>query len=304
MTFLANPKLILMRNNMIARQDDMPNANFEYASNPTVTTNPLKVNMSWLNTLTGEIFVCTDNTVDNNVWTGQLGTNVPDYGLNTNLLVSYSFDETSGSAVDDSANGFDATVIGSVTRSVAGKVGTAYHSSDWSDLNSVYKTGVGNLGAQAVSLAAWVKIAAPPTNNYTPTVIAYGSRTTLARVCLVCSQNNGYALLQQYDGSASSDLDSGVLIADGTWHHVVVTTNGTAIEIFVDGVSVASTTATARSITGSDITIGSIGSASGDALVEGVIDQPSVWLGRALVLADVQALYNSGNGLPYIKFGS
>lgn len=76
MTFLANPKLILMRNNMIARQDDLPNANYEYPSNPAVTTNPTKINMSWLNTLTGETFVCTDNTTNTNVWVGNLGSYV------------------------------------------------------------------------------------------------------------------------------------------------------------------------------------------------------------------------------------
>lgn len=43
---------------------------FDYAqaSDPTTTTNPEVTNALWINTSTGAIFICTDNTVDANVW--------------------------------------------------------------------------------------------------------------------------------------------------------------------------------------------------------------------------------------------
>ncbi len=42
-------------------------------SNPLVTTNPPQVGDSWVNTTTGEIFICIDATADENVWKGTQG---------------------------------------------------------------------------------------------------------------------------------------------------------------------------------------------------------------------------------------
>jgi hypothetical protein len=46
------------------------------SSNPTVTTNPSAVGDRFINTTSGELFVATDVTTDENVWKGQLGTDV------------------------------------------------------------------------------------------------------------------------------------------------------------------------------------------------------------------------------------
>ena len=68
--YLGNPKTIIMS------QDAMPVANYEYPVNPVITSNPKYIPCSWVNTSSGEIFICTDNTTDANVWVGQLGTTV------------------------------------------------------------------------------------------------------------------------------------------------------------------------------------------------------------------------------------
>lgn len=68
--YLGNPKIVMMT------QDAMPVANYEVAGNPTITINPVRVPVSWLNTVTGEIFVCIDNTTDDNVWVGTAGTTI------------------------------------------------------------------------------------------------------------------------------------------------------------------------------------------------------------------------------------
>ena len=69
--YLGNPKLIVMQ------QDIMPIANYEMATDPTATTNPVRVPVSWLNITSGELWICTDNTTDANIWKGQLGSTVP-----------------------------------------------------------------------------------------------------------------------------------------------------------------------------------------------------------------------------------
>lgn len=45
-------------------------------TSPTTNVNPEEYPTSWVNTLTGERFVCIDNTVDANVWVGNLGTTI------------------------------------------------------------------------------------------------------------------------------------------------------------------------------------------------------------------------------------
>lgn len=55
-----------------------PASGFDYTetTNPFITTNPTAVGATWINTTSGEIFVCTDATTDANVWVGQMGTTV------------------------------------------------------------------------------------------------------------------------------------------------------------------------------------------------------------------------------------
>jgi hypothetical protein len=50
---------------------------YEETSDPLVTTNPPCVPVTWMNLTTGELFICTDNTIDSNVWVGQIETDVP-----------------------------------------------------------------------------------------------------------------------------------------------------------------------------------------------------------------------------------
>ena len=53
---------------------DSWSSRFDYTkpSNPAIDANPTVPNAVWLNTTTGEIFHCTDNTPNNNVWVGNL----------------------------------------------------------------------------------------------------------------------------------------------------------------------------------------------------------------------------------------
>ena len=46
------------------------------SSDPVYNTNPEDVGSEWHNTTSGQIFICNDNTVNDNTWLGQKGTNV------------------------------------------------------------------------------------------------------------------------------------------------------------------------------------------------------------------------------------
>lgn len=56
----------------------MDSIRFDYLGTdiPTKFLNPPRPYMNYLNTLTGEVFFCSDNSIDSNVWKGQLGTEV------------------------------------------------------------------------------------------------------------------------------------------------------------------------------------------------------------------------------------
>jgi len=49
-------------------------ADYWDSSDPLATVNPPRMYMMFLNTTSGEIFSCTDNTEDSNIWVGDLGT--------------------------------------------------------------------------------------------------------------------------------------------------------------------------------------------------------------------------------------
>lgn len=62
MGFLGNPALVLLT------QHDMPVANYVGTEDPTATTNPVRVPFTWVNMLTGRLWLCVDNTEDANIW--------------------------------------------------------------------------------------------------------------------------------------------------------------------------------------------------------------------------------------------
>ena len=49
---------------------------------PTISTNPSSgVGTKWINTTSGEVFICTDATAGANEWIGQVKKNIGSYGL-------------------------------------------------------------------------------------------------------------------------------------------------------------------------------------------------------------------------------
>jgi hypothetical protein len=82
---------------------------FDYTSgsSPVVTTNPSSLGATWINTTSGEIFVCNDITTGENNWLGTAGTEVsfvPAYfgsrGLWNTSVIDYVTIATPGNAID------------------------------------------------------------------------------------------------------------------------------------------------------------------------------------------------------------
>ena len=67
------------------------------SSDPTVSTNPSAAGDRFINTTSGELFVCTDATTDENVWKGQLGTTVQQAQYQGPRGIRFGGSPTSGS---------------------------------------------------------------------------------------------------------------------------------------------------------------------------------------------------------------
>ena len=67
----------------LMQQHIMEGPQFDYVSkgNPTIDVNPRKQYATWMNITTGELFVCTKNTIDANSWRGSYKTIIMAYSL-------------------------------------------------------------------------------------------------------------------------------------------------------------------------------------------------------------------------------
>jgi len=124
---------------------------------PLTTTNPSSSNILFVNKTSGEIFICKDNTVDNNIWSGSKGTSVypagaiyvpaVDYAAQSKLVALFNWD---GNA-DDTTSTYSATV----DPSVKFEDGNIYKSVN---IDGSSGTALGNLnfGSTIKSVATWI----------------------------------------------------------------------------------------------------------------------------------------------------
>lgn len=86
----------------------LPNKAIDYivCGKPTASVNPKKPFVTWLNTLTGELFVCLSNATDDNGWVGQKGSSVCPPSL---LSASYPLTIVNPNATDGTTGWTDET---------------------------------------------------------------------------------------------------------------------------------------------------------------------------------------------------
>jgi len=105
-------------------------------TDPSISINPTNTGATWKNKVTGEIFICTDNTADNNVWVGQLGdtikkTDTPIVtiakSVNENSTVQGTYTSEVGSTVNITAS---KGTISNISRNAKTFLYTAYDITD------------------------------------------------------------------------------------------------------------------------------------------------------------------------------
>ena len=215
--------------------------------------------------------------------------------LNANLILytkmdGYSTDEISGN------NGTDSSVSYNNAYGIINQGGSYDGSTSLTTFSDVGT----NPGDGDISVSAWIKIDASPTND------GYiVSRTTGS------SPYVQFNLYHHHNGVGDEEFGFGMAnsgattyyasksgLSTGIWYNVVGVVDGTKILVYVNGV--IGTNATFIG-TRNDLAIKtSIGARGSDGAVKfkGYVDEVGLW-NRSLTYAEVTQLYNSGTGISY-----
>jgi len=144
----------------------------------------------------------------------------------------------------------------------------------------------------ARTVEAWVKTTQGGVNigNY----VSWGTRAT--------AQRAGFAIRNGKAGfiGEGRDVTGSAVIADGNWHHIATTYDGTTIRIYVDGVLDVSGNV-ALNTTGQNLVLGTISRPSVAEFYNGTLDEVRIWnyaKSLAQIVADTgRALNGNESGL-------
>ncbi len=208
----------------------------------------------------------------------------PTPGLIPDLQARYALDEGNGTtAADSSGNGNSGAINGATW--TAGKGGGGLNF-DGNDYVTRTNPSAGLKPSLEVATAAWIKMSATDTGG--AEIVSMGDSYAI-RV-----QTNGNVQFFYYNGTTwKSIITAGVNMRDGVWHHIVGQKTSTALQIYVDGISKASTpnTGTISYTLGTSLFTGRHGNGNTIYDFVGSIDDVRIY-NRALSNQEVLELYN------------
>ena len=200
-------------------------------------------------------------------------------------LVGYWRMESNGN--DSSANGYNLTFAGSPSY-VAGKFGNAIdlEVSTANQFFSIANASCANLeitGSQ--TWGAWVNLESLGVNNL---LMAKNSGGAHIKQMYINTSNN---LVFQMTGLSDVSVTGTVALTSGVWHQVIGRYNGSAIEVFLNGVKIGSDASTGSA--GDTDGVFYIGSNAGSSGFDGLVDDAFVF-DRALTDDEIYSLYKTG----------
>ena len=215
------------------------------------------------------------------------------------LVAHWTFDETSGAALDSSGNGFNGSIVGTVTQGQTGQIGGAYAfaGAGWVDFGAGTVTSkITNL---PITVSYWIKSTATTGTRCAVWMGKRGIDTQYLQTGMKNGNANAAYRNPDFDTAAAwKDRGTTATEADGKWHHIVaVYPDATMRHVYVDGVLAGSTTVTQAYFTGTDqVAVGNNNRRSTytDAF-DGLIDEVQIW-DEALMAGQVAAIYAAGLG--------
>lgn len=220
-------------------------------------------------------------------------------GLLTSLVAYWAMDESSGDVADATGNGHTAVDNSSV--SATGKI------SNSREVGGGYLEVASDSAwnSSSFSVSFWVKRSGS-IGTYLNTVISHDNAWYSGGGWIIGFENSD-AVTIYFWGTFTSLTGSWTGSGDGSWHHIVVTFDGSTLSIYVDGSLDASSgmppfnTCTTTLLIGAqhdpDTSIFSL------PYVTNNMDEIGFW-SRCLSSTDVTNLYNAGAGLAYSSFTS
>jgi hypothetical protein len=183
--------------------------------------------------------------------TDAVGTSGDPYWSNVSLLTNF---ENNLSFIDESANNFPVTRVGTVNPSLNTPFSGGVGGSTWSGNNSSsYRTVPMNtafdFGSGNFTVEAFVYLTTTPT-NYKAIIGRWGGAGNTSSWNLFFFSNTtmpGFQL--SYTGSPGV-VSSASALALNTWHHLALVRNGTTVTLYANGTSVATSTGVGTLVTG------------------------------------------------------
>jgi hypothetical protein len=210
--------------------------------------------------------------------------------LTTGLVAHYPFN---GNANDESGNNNNGTVNGAtLTSDRFGNANSAYSFDGSSQYIEIANTAFLPQGNAARSMFGWIKTNSTILDR--TCYFGYGGTGT-GTAFDMCSGINADGQIYFVNFNPDVDLAGTAVIANGVWHHIGVTYNGTVEKLYVDGIENASSTVNINT-TGIEtypLAIGRQSYPDGDTYwyTNGTIDNVRLY-NRVLSTAEVLALYN------------
>lgn len=170
------------------------------------------------------------------------------------LVAHWTFDEFDGPVLDNSGNGFNGTILGTVTRGQTGRIGGAYSfaGAGWVDF------GVGTVTTKItnfpISISYWIRSTAKTTTECAVWMGKRGSTTQYLQTGMKNGNANAAYRNTDFDNAVAwKDNGATATEGDGAWHHIAAVYPDTTVRhVYVDGVLADSTTFAQAYFTGTN----------------------------------------------------
>jgi hypothetical protein len=209
------------------------------------------------------------------------------------LVGWWKLDDGAGSlAADASGNGNNGTITGASW--VAGHIGGALSFNGSSNVVSMGKPAALNL-THVGTIACWVKYdnTTAAGSSKWPMILGNGDWDADVNGYLFAlnseAGNEGQVIFEILNGSGGVFVVSTAKYGNSAWHHLCGTWNGSALTLYVDGVSVGTTPQTADAVSGANPFVIGRNAAAADGFFAGSVDDVRVY-NRALSATEVAAL--------------
>lgn len=230
--------------------------------------------------------------------------------FSTSLIAHWAMEETSGTRNDSTASGFNLSDVNTVLYGT-GKQGNCadfevdnveyLSGGDWTGFDNVTKLSISawvnmeSVGAEARYILCKWDSASQPDGSSFRLYVTSGQKLAIDAY----NSSNGYV-----SGSGNTTINT------GTWYHVVMVWDsaaaGNKVQLYVNGsaetMSLSGTVSTIKD-TSTTVRLGSAEDTDTGRRWDGLMDEVSVWSGRALSSSEVTTIYNSGNGIAYSSGG-